>query len=68
MARRPSRSQATAARQAARRDALPVRFIADYDHVTIATTTAYKAGMVLTPPPEHRKAALAKGKAVVHGE
>ncbi len=68
MARRPTRSHAADAREAARREALPIRFVADYDHVTIPVTTSYKAGMVLLVPPEHRKAALAKGKAVVHGD
>lgn len=68
---RPTRAQAAAARAAALAapdDSLPIRFVADYDHVTLATTTAYKAGMILSPPPKHRKAALKKGKAVVHGQ
>ena len=72
MARRPrsgpTRSQAAAAREAARRDSLPIRFIADYDYATVPTTTAYKKGMRLMPPAEHRKAALAAGKAVVDGD
>lgn len=68
MARRPNRSLVDAARKAAARDSLPIRFTADYDHVTPAATTAYKAGTVLLPPPEHRAAALAAGKAVVDGE
>lgn len=68
MARRPTRSHAAAAKEAARRDALPLRFTADYPHVTVAKTTFYKAGMVLQVPPDVRKAALAKNKAVVDGE
>jgi len=68
MARRPTRSLAAKAREAARREALPIRFTADYDHVTIPVTTAYKAGMVLQVPPDHRKAALTKRKAVVDGD
>lgn len=66
MARRPSRAQAAAARAAAAREFLPIRFIADFDFVTIPVTTSYKTGMILMPPPEHRKAALDKGKAVIH--
>jgi hypothetical protein len=68
MARRPSLSLAAQARASAKRDSLPIRFVADYDHVEPGKTTAYKKGMVLMPPPEHRAAALAKGKAVVDGE
>ena len=68
MARRPTKAQAAAAREAARREAAPIRFVEDYDHHTLARTTAYKAGMVLTVPPEHRKAALEKGKAVIDGD
>lgn len=41
-----------------------IRFISDYNHPEGDRTTAYKKGMVLEVPPTHRKAALAKGKAV----
>lgn len=68
MAKRPTRAQAAAARAAARRDSLPIRFTADYPHVEPDKTTVYLKGMVLLPPPEHRAAALAKGRAVVDGE
>lgn len=68
MARRPTRAQAAAARKAASRDSLPIRFTADFDFVEVHRTTAYRAGMVLMPPPAHRKAALAAGRAVIHGE
>lgn len=68
MARRPNRAQVAAAKKAAARDSLPIRFTSDYNHVEPLKTTAYKAGMVLTPPAEHRRAALAKGRAVVDGD
>lgn len=64
---RPSRSQAAAARRAAADALKPIRFIADYNHVTPAVTTAYKAGMIILPPPDHRAGALAAGKAVIYG-
>lgn len=68
MARRPTKAQAEAARKAAAREHLPLRFVEDYDHHTLAVTTSYKAGMVLIVPPEHRAAALASGKAVIDGD
>lgn len=68
MARRPTRAQAAAAKKAAVRDSMPIRFTADYNHVEVMKTTAYKEGMVLTPPPEHRRAALSMGRAVVDGD
>lgn len=68
MARKPSRSQAAAARKAARIETMPIRFVADYDHVTPNVTTSYKTGMVLQAPKDVREAALAKGKAVVDAD
>lgn len=68
MARRPTKAQVAAAREAARRESAPITFTADFDYVTIAKTTAYKAGMTLIVPPDHRKAALASGKAVISGD
>ncbi len=71
MARRPSRRQVARARVAQAEADPPIRFIADYDHVEINVTTAYKAGMVIDEPPAAvRQRALASGKAVAvrHGE
>lgn len=64
----PTRAQVTEARKAAAREALPLRFTADFDYVEPGKTTAYKAGMVLTVPPDHRKAALESKRAVVDGD
>lgn len=68
MARLPTRAQAAAARKAAARESLPIRFTSNYNHVELGKTTAYKAGMVLIVPLEHRQAALGKGKAIVDGD
>jgi hypothetical protein len=65
MARKP-RNPAVAAARRSQRASPPIRFVADWDHVTPARTIAYKAGMILEPEPEIRAAALAARKAVVH--
>lgn len=62
---RPSRRQVSRARAAQAKADPPIRFLADYDHVEINVTTAYKAGMVIDEPPAAvREKALAMGKAV----
>lgn len=67
MARGKSLSEATGAEEIPA--VLPIRFVADYNHVEPMVTTAYKAGMVVDDPaPDLRKAALAKKVAVEHGE
>lgn len=65
MARRPSRSQVSRARKAQASDPWPIRFVADYDHVTVQQTVVYRAGRVLdNPDADLRTAALASGRAV----
>lgn len=65
MARSPSRRQVARARAAQAKADPPIRFVADYDHVEINVTTAYKTGMTIDDPPAAvRQKALAAGKAV----
>ena len=46
-----------------------VRFLVDYDHqVRRGVTIAYKAGMEMSVPDAHARAALAAGKAEVVAE
>lgn len=65
MARKPRNAAVTAARRS-QRASPPIRFVADWDHVEPGRTIAYKAGMILSPEPAIRAAALALRKAVVH--
>ncbi|GAA4827461.1 hypothetical protein GCM10023232_27210 [Sphingosinicella ginsenosidimutans] len=64
MARKPRNPVVAAARRSQRTNP-PIRFIADWDYVTATQTISYKAGMVLSPDPAIRAAALAAKTAVI---
>lgn len=65
MAKRPTKIAVRRARQAQADAEPPIRFLADFDHVTVPLTIAYKAGHeVDEPSPALRAAALASGRAI----
>lgn len=65
MPRKPRRTDIASARQSQRRNP-PIRFVRDWDHVTIARTIAFKAGTVIEPESAVRVAALTAKAAVIH--